>query len=145
MEHVIPKREQERLNARLDRSDRCLQVLDFREMEAQQEPVVLGHAAVQAGQQAVARRLEAAGRVREQALGIRLASHQRPYDRPATGAEQIRDDPGELEIRILQGLLQAQRVLRDLADQLLASPREIAQSLDGRGRHEARPYEPVRQ
>ena len=47
--------------------------------------------------------------------------------------------------RVFERLLQALRVPRDLADQLLAGPRQVAQFLDRGRRHEAAPNQPVRQ
>jgi hypothetical protein len=89
--------------------------------------------------------LEPPAREGRQPRGIGLARHQRREDGAARLAEPIAEQPRELEVGVLQGLLQAQGVPPDLADQLLAGPGQVAQLLDGRRRHEAAPNQPMGQ
>ena len=54
-------------------------------------------------------------------------------------------DAGDLDVGVLERLLDAQRRLRHLSHQLLAGSRQVAQLLDGSGRHKAPPGQPMRQ
>ena len=80
-----------------------------------------------------------------QPLGIGLPGDERRENRPATDAQDVGDHACQLHVRVFQRLLQALRVPRDLADQLLAGPRQVAQLLNRGRRHEAAPNQPVRQ
>ena len=76
---------------------------------------------------------------------IRLTGDHRLEDAPPTGAQDVRDHRGQLDVRLLQHRLEALRMPHDLAAQLLARPRQIAQVLDRLRRDEARPDQAVRQ
>ena len=58
-----------------------------------------------------------------QPLGIGLPGDERRQDRPAADAQDVGDHVRQLHVRVFERLLQALRVPRDLADQLLAGPR----------------------
>ena len=79
-----------------------------------------------------------------QPLGIGLpAMSAARIARPLT--PRCGDHACQLHVRVFERLLQALRVPRDLADQLLAGSRQVAQFLDRGRRHEAAPNQPVRQ
>src|SRR4051812_50198123 len=75
---------------------------------------------------------------------IRLTGDHRLEDAPPTGAQDVRDHRGQLDVRLLQHRLEALRMPHDLAAQLLARPRQIAQVLDRLRRDEGRPDPGVR-
>src|SRR5258708_25018661 len=71
--------------------------------------------------------------VRE-SLRIGLAVDERLEHRAPALADDARQHAVELYVRVLEHLLDAQRVLRHLAHQLLSGPGEVTQFLDrGRG------------
>jgi Double zinc ribbon len=78
-----------------------------------------------------------------QAVGLALARGEGAEDRAAADAQDVGENGGEFDVRVLQGFLDAQGVLSDLADELFASAGEIAQLLDRRRRDEAAPDEAV--
>jgi hypothetical protein len=77
-----------------------------------------------------------------QVLGIGLASDQRLQDGAAAHAQDVGEDTGELEVRMLEGLLDPEDMLRDLPHELLAGAGEIAQLLDRFRGHKAAADEP---
>ena len=103
------------------------------------------HPAVHRGDDVRAVGLQAPGGAIGQPLGIGLPGDERRQDRPAADAQDVGDHARQLHVRVFQRLLQALRVPRDLADQLLAGPRQVAQFLNRGRRHEAAPNQPVRQ
>ena len=75
--------------------------------------------------------------------GIGLAGYQGVEHGATAHIEHVAEDRCELDVRVLERLLDAQRVLADFADQLLPCPRQIAQFVDGRGWDEAAPNQSV--
>ena len=73
---------------------------------------------------------------RHQAFRVSLPRDECRKNRPLTGAHEVADNMPQLDIRIFERLLKALRVLRDLADQLLASPHQVLQRLDRNWGHE---------
>ena len=77
--------------------------------------------------------------------GFDLSRQERLQDGAAARAEDVAHDLRELEVGVFEGLLNPQRVPGDLTDQLLARSREIAERLNGRGRHETAADQAVRE
>ena len=65
-------------------------------------------------------------------------------DAPPAHAHNVRDDRHELDVGILERLLNALNVLRNLACQLRSRPCQIAKVLNWGWRHKARPDQAVR-
>lgn len=114
-------------------------------MQLQQPPVVRSDASMQRLDQLAAFLAGIALGEIGKFLRITLSLDQCREDGAATAAEHIRQHTAEFKIRILQGLLDAQGMLRDLSHQLLAGTREVAQLLNGRGRHETGADQAMRQ
>src|SRR6266542_4488091 len=72
-----------------------------------------------------------------QAFRVGHPRDHRFEDGPTTGAEGVTNHMGQLDVRILERLVDPERVARDLADQLLAGAGEVAQCLNRRGWYEA--------
>ena len=66
-------------------------------------------------------------------------------NRPAARAQDVGDHARQLHVRVFECLLQPLRVPRDLSDELLARPRQVAQFLNRGRRHEAALNQPVGQ
>ena len=103
------------------------------------------HAAMQGGDELGARRFDPlAGQV-GQSFRIALAGDQGLKDGAAADAEDVREAGGQLNVRVLQGFLDAQGVLGDLTDKLFAGTGEVTQLLDRLRGDEAAPDEAVGQ
>jgi hypothetical protein len=91
--------------------------------------------------------LLARGAVGERGESDRIvhAGDERSEHRAPTDAQDIGEDTRHLDVGVLQDLLDPERVLRDLPHQLPPRAREVAELLDGRGRHETAPDQPVRE
>ena len=70
-------------------------------------------------------------------LRVGLPINECAQNRAAALTEDVRQDAAQFQIRILQDLLDARRVLGDFPHQLLSGAGEIAQLLDRCRRHEA--------
>lgn len=81
----------------------------------QQEAVVGRDAPVQGGGEVRPRGLDAAAGQLGQAFRIRLAGHQGLQDGATAHAQDVSEDAGELEVRVLQGLLDPKGMLRSRA------------------------------
>ena len=141
----LAKRAQDLVGLPLQLPDGGLQRIDLRQVQLQQEPMMGRHPAMHRGDDVRATGLQAPGGAIGQPLGIGLPGDERREDRSAADAQDVGDHPRQLHVRVFQRLLQALRVPRDLADQLLAGPRQVPQFLNRGRRHEAAPNQPVRQ
>jgi len=137
-----PKRDQRVPHARFDVGHGGVERPDRRQMQLQDEPMMGRHASVHRRDQLGARGFQTPRREISQACGIGLPRHEAREDRPPTRAQDVADHFRQLHIGVLEGLLDPRRVARDLAHQLRARAREVAQLLDGRRRHEAAPDQP---
>jgi hypothetical protein len=99
-------------------------------MELEDEPMMGGHPSAEGLDQVRPRGLQPPRRQVGQPLGIALAGHEGLEDRPPTHAEDVADHLPQFDVGVFQGLLQAERVARDLAHQLLPRAGEVAQVLD---------------
>jgi hypothetical protein len=117
------KRGQGVAQPRLQLAYRGLQRIDLREVQLQHEPAVVGNRPVQRVDEGGPRSLEPPLRQGGQPLGILFARDQGLQNRPATDAQYVADHRRELQVGVLQDLLQAQRVLGDLAHELFAGAR----------------------
>src|SRR6185295_4866821 len=88
--------------------------------------------------------LDAWMRQRCQLGRIIFASDESVKDRPTTQADDTADDAAELYVRILERLLDALRVLRDLTNELLPRSSQIPHLLYRRRWHEAATDEAMR-
>ena len=128
-----------RLHLLVDLVDRLVDGIDMAQMQAQQEAVMPGHPPPQGFAQHLRWCLDAPVRQRRQHRRIALALHQRLDHPPPAHAHDVADHRVELDVGVLQGLLQAQRMAGPLAHQLLARSQQAAQFLRRLVRHEARP------
>ena len=142
----VAKGRERGLDPRVESRDRRFQLLDGLQVLTEQEAMMLADAAVQSvrkiaspWRQAADRRGRAslAGSVSPAMIAFRM---RRPLI-----AQDIRDHRRQLDVGFLQHRLDALRMLHDLARQLLARARQVAQLLDRLRRHEARPDQAMRQ
>ena len=103
------------------------------------------HPAAQRLPEPLRRRAEPRVGERGQPRGVVLARRQGLEHRPPALAEQVGEDPVELDVRVLERLLQPQHVARPLAHELLAGAQERAQLRRRAVRDEAGPDQAVRQ
>ena len=82
------------------------------------------HPAVHGGDDVRAASLQAPGGAIGQPLGIGLSRDDRGEDRPTADAQDVGDYARQLHVHVFQRLLQPLGMPRDLADQLLAGPRQ---------------------
>jgi len=129
----LAKREQHLVSLPLHVLHGRTQRINLRQVQLQQETMMGRHPPVHRGDDVRAAGLQAHVGAIGQPLGIGLPGDQRREDRPAAGAQDVGDHPRQLHVGVFQRLLQPLRVPRDLADELLAGPRQVAQFLD-RGR-----------
>ena len=61
----------------------------------------------------------------------------RPWSSAPAHPQQVADHTGDLDVGVLQRLLKAQAMLRDLPDELLPGAREVTDLLNRGRRHEA--------
>ncbi len=80
-----------------------------------------------------------------EAFGILFPSNDRLDHRASAHPHHVADDAGELQVGVFEDFLDAQRVLRTFPNQLLPGPRQIAQFVNGRRRHEAAPNQAMGQ
>ena len=141
----LTKGGEQSLHLRLEAGDPLGEHVDHGQVLTDQEGVVAREAAVEGGGQVLARRLQPAIGERRQSRRIGLASDQRLQNAPAVDAEQVGHDGCEFDVGVLQHLADTVLVLRHLALQLRARPRQIAQLPDRLRRHEARADQAVGQ
>ena len=141
----LAKRAQHLVGLPLDLLHGGAQRVDLRRVQSQQEAMMCRHPAVHRGDDVRAAGLQAPGGAIGQPLGVGLPGDQRRDDRPAAGAQDVGDHARQLHVRVFECLLQPLRVPRDLSDELLARPRQVAQFLNRSRRHEAALNQPVRQ
>src|SRR5438094_2228622 len=114
-------------DARLHIAHGRLERLDLPEVQLEQETVMLADSTTQRLDQRCAARFETPGRELDELLGIGLAADQRFQNRSSALPEHARDDSGQLDVSVFERLLNALRVLRDLAHELLSCARQVAQ------------------
>ncbi len=107
-------------HARLQVAHSLLQSVDLFEVQPNQEAVVVAHVTPKRLDELGARRLQSSpGKINE-TLGICLARDERIEDGPTALAQHVADDAGKLNVRVLECLLKALRVARNLTNHLLA-------------------------
>ena len=126
-------------------SDRRVERFNLREMQLDHEAVMGRHAAVERVDQLRPGGFQPALREVRQPLRVGLAGDERLENRAPAGPQHVADHLRQFQIRVLQRLLDAQRVPGDLSDQLFPRPREIAEFLNRRRRHKAAPDQTMRQ
>jgi hypothetical protein len=122
-----------------------LQLFDCAEMLGKKKAMVLTDPALRRLAQGRPSTAEPLATERCKLLGVRFACDYRRQDTAATRPHDITDHRSQLDLCLFQNCLNALDVLNNLARQLLARPREIAQLLDRSRRHEARPDEAMGQ
>ena len=123
--------------------DHPVKELDVRAVLSEQEPMMVGHPAVQRLFQLFAFGLQPSARQRGQLLRILLAVDDRPHHVPARLAHHVGCDRGQLDVGVLQDLVDAIDHRAALAHQAPPSARQIAQLTNRSGRNEAAPHQPV--
>src|SRR3954469_25225785 len=118
------------LDARIECRHRLLQLLDGFQMLIEKKAVMLPDTAVESLNEGVSRAAKTRAAEFGKMARIRLTGDHRLEDAPPTGAQDVRDHRGQLDVRLLQHRLEALRMPHDLAAELLARPRQIAQFLD---------------
>ena len=117
--------------------ERVLQGTDDIQMQLEHRAMVFGNASAQCLAQFGVLFSGVALGQRGKPLGIGLAVDNRLEHGPATVSQHVREHAAQLEVGVFEHFLDTQAVLGDLAHELLAGAREIAQLLDGGRRHEA--------
>src|SRR5881628_1889298 len=123
----------------------ALQVIDRVEMLAQQEPVVRRDTAAQRFSELLLRAPQPLAAECSKLLRVILARDDGFENPPAAHAEDVRDHRRQLDVGVLQHALHALRMLTDLAHELTARPRQVAELLNRRRRNHAGSDEAVRQ
>ena len=134
-----------RLHLRVDRRHGGIESIDLIEMKAQQEAMVLGHAAAKRLAELLRRCLYPPIRKAGQFRGVAFAGNQCLDHRAAAHAHEVGDHRVQLDVGVFQRLLQPLHMARLLTHQLLAGAQQVAHLLGLRIRHEARPDQTVRQ
>ena len=124
---------------------RAFEGLDLVQIHPEQKAVMVSHVPAQAGEQACPGGAQPAGGLRQEPFRVGLPRNPGTQQRAPARAQQVRDDAGDLDVGVLEGLLDAQRRLRHLSHQLLPGSCQVPQLLDGSGRHEAPSDQPMRQ
>ena len=127
------------LHLRIDRRHGGFESVDVIEMKAQQEAVLLRHAAAKGFAQLLLRALHPPIGKTGQFGGVGFARNQRLDHGPAALAHHVGEHRIQFDVGVLQRLLHAQHVARLLANQLFARAQQGAHLLSLRIRHEARP------
>jgi hypothetical protein len=100
--------------------------IDLPQMQPEEEAVVLRYVPAQSLDEDLALCLQAAMRQVGQMFRIQLPGSDRLEDRATAQAQDVADQACDLQIRVLERLLDAQGVLRDLAYELLACTGQVA-------------------
>jgi len=95
-------------------------------MQAQQKSMMRRHVPVQRGDDPRTGCFQSAETEIGQTFGVVFAPNDGLDHRAATHPKDVADDAGEFQIGVFEDLLQPERVLRNLADQLLPGPGQIA-------------------
>ena len=114
-------------------------------MELEQEAMVRANPSTESLDELRAASFEATGREIDEPFGIGLTGYETFEELAAAHPEDVADDTGDLDVGVLQGLLDALRVLRHLAHELLPGTCQVAELLHGRRRYEATSDEAVGQ
>lgn len=127
----------------VDLPQRRLDRVDHLHVELEHRSMVRGHTTPKGlDERIVFLSCRALGQLGEP-LGVRLTVDDR-FEHGATAlADDARKDAVELDVSVLQDLLNSHRVLRHLADELFARPRQVAQLLNRSRRYEAAADQPV--
>ena len=127
------------IRLQVEHLDVGIELFDVREVHAQQEPMMLREPALESVDDLLPVGVHAVVDQTDQHSRVTLARDHGFNDGATALTHDVGKNGRELDIRALQGLMDPLNVPALLAHELRGSAGQIAELLDGWGRHEARP------